>query len=281
MDISQKDNKELNPVIYSKSGVKVRYFAKKKGISLFRTHWHERIEILMVTEGEMHVTYGTSNTLVKANELIYIPPKMPHHAYTTDSSVKFIALMFDVRSFYNDIEMCHIYLPAVFDNRVQFHNVTSQPDIISCVNEICERWEENSLAVTAKIYWLLYLMFEHNLADFHKKISRDKTLINIINYIEEHYDQNITTASLCEHFGYTATHFGRKFREGTGLSPMTYLRIYRLEQAYKLLKKGNQNISEIASQCGFSDANYFTRCFKAHFGLAPTRLISQKGFEKR
>lgn len=280
MDISKKDNKELNPIIYSASGVKVKYFSVIPNKSCFRLHWHERIEMILVTKGEMNVIYGTSNAVIKTNEIVYVPPKMPHRAYTTDSAVEYVVLMFDVRSFYNDIELCHTYLPAVFDNRVKFNNIINHPEILSCFNDICIKWEEHSLAVTAKIYWLLYLMFEYNLADFKQKISCDETLMKIINYMEENYKHDISTASLCEQFGYTATHFGRKFREGTGLSPMTYLKIYRLEEAYKLLKKGNKNIGEIATQCGFSDANYFTRCFKSHFGVAPTQLVSRKKSKK-
>ena len=41
---------------------------------------------------------------------------------------------------------------------------------------------------------------------------------------------------------------------------------------YKLLKKGNININEVAIQCGYEDPNYFTRCFKSHFGIPPSQI---------
>ncbi len=37
-----------------------------------------------------------------------------------------------------------------------------------------------------------------------------------------------------------------------------------------MIKKGEGNIGDIATRCGFDDANYFARCFKAHFGVPPT-----------
>lgn len=56
---------------------------------------------------------------------------------------------------------------------------------------------------------------------------------------------------------------------------MMYLKLYRLEVARKRIKSQETSIGNIAAECGFSDANYFTRCFKAHFGIAPSRYRSE------
>jgi iron complex transport system substrate-binding protein len=113
--------------------------------------------------------------------------------------------------------------------------------------------------------------------ELRAKITRDNTVSKIVDYIETHFSQDISTATLCEYFGYTATHLGRKFKEETGLSPVNYIKIYRMEVAYKLLKSGKRNVSEIAIQCGYPDPNYFTRCFKNHFGVAPSKLKKIEG----
>ena len=39
-----------------------------------------------------------------------------------------------------------------------------------------------------------------------------------------------------------------------------------------LLNQNKYNISEISALCGFSDPNYFTRCFREFFGVPPTRM---------
>ena len=95
----------------------------------------------------------------------------------------------------------------------------------------------------------------------------------MICYIEENAAQEISIDMLCRKFGYTAAHLCRKFKNATGLSPMTYLKIYRLELAQKKLENRTTGISDIATECGFSDANYFTRCFKKHFGVPPIQYI--------
>ena len=37
------------------------------------------------------------------------------------------------------------------------------------------------------------------------------------------------------------------------------------------MAKGN-NVSEVALQCGFNSPSYFTRCFKAEYGVAPSEI---------
>ena len=266
-----KDNQELKPMVYSSAGIKRLHFKKGPDCNCIRIHWHEHMELLRVHEGEMWVNDGINTQKLSAGELYIIPPKAPHKGYTLNCGVDYDVLVFDVRFFYNNSELCNTYLPAIFDGRAKFKTVSSDKETIQCFDKIYENWDSNSLSLMADIYTLIHLLFQNNLVEMQNELSRDNTILEIIKYIEENYAQDITTASLSEHFGYTATHFGRKFKQATGLKPMHYLRIYRMEQAYKLLKKGERNISLIASQCGFSDANYFTRCFKAHFGFTPSQ----------
>ena len=50
----------------------------------------------------------------------------------------------------------------------------------------------------------------------------------------------------------------------------------RLKAAAKLLENGQQNITRIAIQVGFSNPSYFSQCFKAYFGVRPSEYSSKK-----
>lgn len=272
MNNYRNDHKELTPIKYSATAIKVLHFERPSHHKCFRFHWHDRMELIRVHEGGLYINHGTQLSYLKSGELLFVPPHVPHRGYTEEGNVKYDVLMFDIRSFYNDSDICQTYFPALYDGRAKFQNVMTHPDIIQCFDTICKEWESDSLEITANIYRLLALFFKHNLLELRAKITRDNTVSKIVNYIETHFSQDISTATLCEYFGYTATHLGRKFKEETGLSPMNYIKIYRMEVAYKLLKSGKRNVSEIAMQCGYPDPNYFTRCFKNHFGVAPSQL---------
>lgn len=270
--IYRNDNKELTPVRYSATAINARHAYIEPNSQCFRLHWHDRLEFIRIRHGQLHMVYGSSTRTLSQGDLFFLTPQIPHRAYTTDSMVEYDVLMFDVRSFYNDSPLCKMYLPAIFDGRAVLNIDLTHPELLACFDELYANWKENSIAITSKVYWFLYLLLEHNLIELKEHISKDERITTVIHYIETHYNEEITVESLCELAQYSPAHLTRKFKRETGLAPINYLRIYRLENAYKLLKNSKQNISEIARQCGFADANYFTRCFKSHFGLSPTQM---------
>ena len=72
--------------------------------------------------------------------------------------------------------------------------------------------------------------------------------------------------------GYGRSQFYSKMVEITGKTPKEYIRDMRMASAAELLRQGRAvNISEVAYEVGFSDPLYFSRCFKQHFGVTPSK----------
>lgn len=264
--------KELRPVSYSEAGLKVLHFSIPAGQMFFRMHWHERMELIRMHSGELFVSYGTDTTKLEAGDMAIFPPKMPHEGIAGSNGAKYDVLMFDVRAFYHDSEVSRKYLTALFDGYAKFQKITSHKETVRCFDHICSKEGQGTLEITAYLYQLLFLLFEHSLIELRNRTGQEDVVKEIVKYMEENFEKEITTSSICTEFGYTEAHFCRKFKEATGLTPMNYLKILRMEEAHKMLKKGERNISKIAASCGFLDSNYFTRCFKAHFGVPPSRI---------
>ncbi len=259
--------KELAKVEYSAAAVKTLHFGVEKDTVCFALHWHDRVEIIRVKKGSMVVEYGGEQVILKQDEMIVFLPRMAHKGYTTDSYVEYDVLMFDIKSFYNETPVCREVLTQIFDGSAKFEAVISKKETVECVDKIEQSKNLHSLEITSLVYRLLYFLYENHLTELKKEPKR--SVVQFIDYIEENFAIDLNTASLSRKFGYSSEHFCRKFKEATGITPMTYLKIYRLEQALKKIKTGEQSISEIAAQCGYYDANYFTRCFKAHYGVPP------------
>ena len=62
----------------------------------------------------------------------------------------------------------------------------------------------------------------------------------------------------------------RKLRATIGVSPAEFLRESRLKRAESHLLTTDLPVKEIAYSCGFSDLNYFGKCFKASTALTPS-----------
>lgn len=261
---------ELAPVQYDLSATKTLHFNVQPHQQCFRLHWHERIEFLRIKSGKIYVEQGTDLTMASAGNLILIPPKTLHKGYTLDENVEYDVLMFDLRDFYNETEICKKLLPSIFDGYTVFNTVTSNPEIILCIDSICDIADQGMLEIVSKIYMLINLFLKNELLEL-QICQKNIVVKRITDYIEKNASHEIDTNLLCREFGYTAAHLCRIFKQTTGIPPMLYLKLYRLELARNKIKNSDASISDIAAECGFSDANYFTRCFKAHFGIPPVK----------
>lgn len=92
----------------------------------------------------------------------------------------------------------------------------------------------------------------------------------IKEYIHYFYYRPIQLDDLCDHFSCSKATITNAFKHAYGISVRQYLIDYRLKQAQILLKDVEMPIKEIASQCGFTDQNYFTKVFTRAFQVSPT-----------
>ena len=111
---------ESTPIHDLSSILKIMNFSWQPNSSCFRLHWHERMELLHVKRGRLYVENGNESISAVTGELIIIPPKSLHMGYTLDEEAEYDVLMFDVRSFYNETEMCKTLLSAIFDGSAVF-----------------------------------------------------------------------------------------------------------------------------------------------------------------
>ena len=84
-------------------------------------------------------------------------------------------------------------------------------------------------------------------------------------------DPTMSVDRLAEMMSMGRTKFYGKVKDVFGMSPNKYLLARRMEAAAELLDEGKYNVSEVSYQVGFSDPTYFNKCFKAHFGMVPSK----------
>lgn len=82
-------------------------------------------------------------------------------------------------------------------------------------------------------------------------------------------DPGFSIAHLAEELHFTPNHLTKIFRNTMGLPLQSYLIEQRLRSAIDLLRNRELTVKEIALACGFSDANYFSRCFRKKTGMSP------------
>lgn len=82
-------------------------------------------------------------------------------------------------------------------------------------------------------------------------------------------DFNFNLRVLHVELGMSRTHFFRKLKALTGVTPVVLIRNIRLEKAALLLQNKSGNVVEVANSVGISNPSYFTKCFREYYGVLP------------
>ena len=71
------------------------------------------------------------------------------------------------------------------------------------------------------------------------------------------------------------SYFSSIFKKEVGISFITYLTDYRMQQAVHLMLETNEKNYEIAEHVGYEDANYFGYVFKRKYGMSPSKYRTE------
>ena len=123
-------------------------------------------------------------------------------------------------------------------------------------------------ALSTSLKYILFAFYEENRKNVSEANEHDFYRKGL-QYIKEHYTENITVVDVAAHIGYSESYFGYAFKKKYKISVSQYVRELQLAKAKDLLEDTSFSVSSVASYVGFDDSNYFSTLFKKHFGLSP------------
>lgn len=94
----------------------------------------------------------------------------------------------------------------------------------------------------------------------------------ILEYVEEHYAEPISSKSVAEHFFFNPSYFSRLFKSEMDIRFTPYLTNFRIEKAEELMRTCNMRTADIAMAVGFTDERYFYKTYKALRGITPRQF---------
>jgi len=104
---------------------------------------------------------------------------------------------------------------------------------------------------------------------------RDNIVEDIVDFIDEHIAR-VTVEYICSRFAISERQLLRKFKRAIGIAPQTYIRIKRINEAFRLMDSGKyEQLADIAHELNFHDQSHFIRDIKLFSGVSP-KSISQK-----
>ncbi|MBN1453758.1 MAG: substrate-binding domain-containing protein [Anaerolineales bacterium] len=97
-----------------------------------------------------------------------------------------------------------------------------------------------------------------------------------MTFIHTRYSDHLTREEIASHIGISADYLTDCFRQELGITPITYIRRFRIRQACELLQNSDQSITQIALAVGFSDSAHFTRTFQREMKVTPRAFRRNK-----
>lgn len=97
-----------------------------------------------------------------------------------------------------------------------------------------------------------------------------KKIVDAIQYIKEHYAEDITLQTLSQELGISPLYVSQLFKKEVGINLMTYITKYRISVSKELLKSGKYKIYEVSEMVGYQTVQYFSNSFKKETGKKPS-----------
>ncbi len=141
-----------------------------------------------------------------------------------------------------------------------------EKELFEAVSRIVERIFEKQ---QKDIYTLI-----KEITDFSSTQADHPIVRKVQTYIEQHYPEKITLESLAEDLGFSPGYISKCLKKYIHKSFSTLLLDHRIHESVKLLANENLTVSEIAYRVGFSDPNYFYKCFQKTMGVPPKKVLN-------
>lgn len=145
-------------------------------------------------------------------------------------------------------------------------------NLIEMLNEYNLKQSQHVEIIKYQLYALLLklkrLAGEDNTISYSER--HRKSLIKMaINYINEHYKEQINLNDIANHLTISQVYLCKLFKEEMKMGAIQYLRKVRVDKAILVLMTTEKTIQEISEEVGFSDVKSFFSAFKAQMGVTP------------
>jgi AraC-like DNA-binding protein len=193
------------------------------------------------------------------------------------SAAKAIGCSCSIQQKINDTDLHHAGLRmSIHAGEAVSTNEHLFGETIQLAERLCFIGKPAQVSITSTVKELVSKdLLASNENNLYTLSANDQNLLNLLfTALDENYgDQDFNIDDYGSTVAMSKSQLYRKTMALCDLSPNTLLKEYRLEKARELMKKKNQNITEVTFNTGFNSPSYFTKCFKKKYGILPMAYL--------
>lgn len=257
---------------------------RDKKLENVSVHHHDFFEIYFFLSGKVTFRVEGKTYHLEPGDLLLITPQELHQPEIGPETIYERIVLWIDRNYL--AALCGgVDLAACFDNEAPNHTNLLRPSRVrrAAISQLLDRlsWEYYSEDLGSAAYaqgLLLQFMVEINRlaqqnAGYDPKREEPDLVSQVLTYIGNHYQENITLESLAGEFYVSKYHLSHEFSHRVGTSVYRYVIFRRLMQARELMAAGRAP-GEVYQSCGFGDYANFYRAFKGEYGISPREFAA-------
>ena len=256
---------------------KVHFIEAHATNMLISAHWHEHLELVLVTEGRMEASINDRIYKINCGDVFLVNPNDIHYTRCLGETRYFL------------LQIPSFYLGTVSADRktLRFQEIyecdttnDSLPSRLAVMfHEISELYarKENGyhLLVISAIYRLLFLVYTEGSAVENASCADSRTTHDLeriklcMEFIQTHYSDRIFLKDVADLLAVTPEHFCRLFRKYTGQTFLAYVNQIRMNHFYHDLIESDGSISYLLEKNGIFGYKKFLQTFRQQYGASP------------
>lgn len=250
------------------------------------THWHEEMEIIYITRGKGFVRLNDELVQIETGDIILIGKETIHYIQSDkDDILYFKSLVFNLNIIYSYLgDACQVELvDPLMNNKFEIKSVLKKENkrysqflriYLNIIEVYCRKEKYFYIKIKGLFFELFYEMFK---ADVIRNVDISKTrktskMKVILDYIDNHYYENMTINNLAQMMHYNEYYFMKIFKQYTGKTFISYINEIRIEKSKYLILNTDLSITEIATKVGFNNTSYYIKKFQHLQGITPHKF---------
>ncbi|RXM38995.1 AraC family transcriptional regulator [Chryseobacterium sp. CH21] len=226
-------------------------------------HHHQKGQLVYVESGFQYITIEERIYLLPQNHAVWIPPHTVHKTNSHSEKIKLMIMFADIDTqepFYHEV------------------NVFSVPPVLKEMIKYAEKWsklmtsDSNENLFLKALFNELPRFVEHSFT-LHIILPKDKRLTKVMEYLHNHYQDEIKMEDLSDAALLSFRTLERIFKKETGLTLSKYQQMLRIIKSLELLSSENFTISETAYKVGYKSVQAYSKSFFTMMKFRPTDFI--------
>ena len=239
-------------------------------------HWHEEFEFILAALGPIHVDVNKTRLTLQTGQGVFINSGALHAVEPAEGRALLHSGVFQPRLVggMDTVFWQKLIRPLLQPGTPPFflldEAVPWQRQVLLCLREAWKGVADEPFDYENRVRYYLSAalrLLSTQCVGGRTKVSQQEQIASermkqMLRFVEEHYSEELTVQLIADSVALSESACLRSFRQMLGITPIQYVKQYRVEKAAELLRSTRLKTGEIGAECGFTDSSYFIKIFR-------------------